>query len=376
MAEETKSKIDMLVADDEPDISQLLVHGLTPEGMAVRSVANGRRAVFESLRQTPSAVLMDIMMSPLSGMDALGLFKIIEPLRAVPVIMLTALNRKEDVVRAMKAGAADYITKPLGLKNTAERIHRILARPAPAMSPLFENLKYVATSDGEAIRLCLGGDLTADASDDLLVLIRNMSPLFPLIIELDLTRVPAIKGRIGPPLEMARDSIIRAGGELKLTGFDPGRYLPAAIGTLKHLFGIEEASTTGDAASAEAPMRRRYLQSDMTVSDDICCLTLSGEMTGRSKDEMTAALKPAEKAGLPLVIIMNEIHEADEKGMTHFIRYLTGWKSKCRVSIGIVSQNAIVRTQFQLAQGYMVGGLYRDTFEAAAALKSVPFPPT
>lgn len=371
MVELQKEGIEVLVADDEPDIRQLFVSGLTAHGMSVRPVVNGRQAVLETLKRPPDIVLMDILMNPMSGMDALGLMKILEPIRTVPVLMITSLNRKEDVVHAMKAGAADYITKPIGLRVTSEHLRRILARPAHAPSPIFQHLRYAAASDGTALRIRIDGELTEDEVDDLAVLVKSLAPIQPLRIEIDLENVRDIRGKLALPLGRVRDLILDDDGEVVVTRFDAKKFMPAPVGIIKSLFPIEEPAdgAARAAPAAESKPKPAGLRSDVTLVDDVCVVSLHGELTAGSREETNKALAAAAKSGMPTLLYLDNITQADERGMTHLVHYLTELKLGQNLSIRVIVRNPDIRNMYQQAYGYLVAGIYEDANEAIASLK-------
>lgn len=120
----------VLVADDDPLLQAILQHKLVQAGYRVRVVDNGRDAL-EAAREQPALIVLDGMMPILDGFEALRRLKADPELAAIPVVMLTALKREEDIVSALKLGAADYLAKPF---NPDELMAR-LARLTPARTP-------------------------------------------------------------------------------------------------------------------------------------------------------------------------------------------------------------------------------------------------
>lgn len=109
----------ILVCDDEKDITDALKIYLTTEGYKVYTAFNGQEAVDVALKEDIQLVIMDIMMPVMDGMTAMT--KIREE-KNVPVIMLTAKGEDTDKILGLTVGADDYVTKPF---NPVELIARV-----------------------------------------------------------------------------------------------------------------------------------------------------------------------------------------------------------------------------------------------------------
>ena len=109
----------VLVVDDEETVRGLLQRTLEEAGYTVATAANGEEALHEVSRQEPEAVLLDIKMPGLSGMDALT--KITADWPDICVIMVTAVGDTQTAVEAMKLGAYDYITKPFKPNDVVQK---------------------------------------------------------------------------------------------------------------------------------------------------------------------------------------------------------------------------------------------------------------
>ena len=115
----------ILVVEDDRNISDLIRMYLEKEGFDVRIAYDGGKAVEEYDRQAPDMVLLDIM---LPVMDGWGVLKKIREHDKTPVIMLTAKGETEDKVTGLEGGADDYIVKPFEMKEVLARIHAVLRR--------------------------------------------------------------------------------------------------------------------------------------------------------------------------------------------------------------------------------------------------------
>jgi two-component system KDP operon response regulator KdpE len=118
----------VLLVDDEPSIRTTVRRGLEGLGYAVEVAADGLAGVELVQQFRPDVVLMDLAMPKLGGLSA------IEQIRTwseVPIIVLSVMGEEADKVRALEAGADDYLTKPFGLPELNARIRvalRHLAR--------------------------------------------------------------------------------------------------------------------------------------------------------------------------------------------------------------------------------------------------------
>ncbi|QIS40802.1 response regulator transcription factor [Clavibacter capsici] len=123
----------VLVVDEEAPITQLLSLALRMEGWDVRVVDTGRAAIEAAIGDAPDAILLDMMLPDISGVE------VVAELRragvATPVLFLTGRDSLEDRLAAFGAGADDYVTKPFGLEEVVQTLRELFRRRglAPAM---------------------------------------------------------------------------------------------------------------------------------------------------------------------------------------------------------------------------------------------------
>lgn len=382
---DTSRKLDVLVADDEPDICEVLQDGLASFGIAIRSVGNGRESVLEALRIPPAAVLMDILMPVLSGVDALGLYKILEPLRSVPVFMLTAVKNKEDVIKAMRSGASDYICKPFDLKDTAERIRRAVARPSPAPYPIFKYLNYAALSDGSSLRLEIKGDLTQDSADELVVLIQSLAPIQPLQVDLDFDQVQSISGGLVSPLVAIRDGIQKAGGTVAVIRLDTARYRPAAVAPFRNIFKIDAEPGEGDVrreAKQKSDDIKKVEQKLSTVltniakfrytfkrASELSFLDFYGHLTADTRGKIEQAFGEAANSHSHILIRLDGLSVMDARGVLMIVDQIKELKRNEGLNVLVVCKNPEHRSAFHQARGHSVAGVYADRDQALEAFR-------
>lgn len=91
------------------------------------SAYNGREALDLASRQPPDLLILDGIMPELDGFAVLREWRAKEALARIPVVMLTARNREEDVVGALEGGAVDYLTKPFSPAELVARVKRVMA---------------------------------------------------------------------------------------------------------------------------------------------------------------------------------------------------------------------------------------------------------
>jgi DNA-binding response OmpR family regulator len=125
----TKNRI-IVVADDDPDILDLVVYMLTKAGYDAVGVTDGVAAFAAIEANPPRLAILDIMMPGMSGIEVLNKIRASERISDLDVILLTARTRDSDVDVGFAAGASDYVIKPFSPRELLERLDRVLARGA------------------------------------------------------------------------------------------------------------------------------------------------------------------------------------------------------------------------------------------------------
>ncbi len=115
----------ILVVDDEQIMRDLMVMSLRRLGYAVVAVDNGPAALALLEREYFDLVMLDVVMPQMDGFTLLSQLRTFSD---VPVVMLTAMNRQEDIVRGFELGADNYIAKPFNFKEVEARIRAVLRR--------------------------------------------------------------------------------------------------------------------------------------------------------------------------------------------------------------------------------------------------------
>ena len=117
----------ILVVDDTPDNLTLLSRILSSNGYTVQLADNGAIAINMALEIIPDLILLDISMPVMDGFEACEKLKADARTSNIPVIFISALNETEDKIRAFKVGGADYIPKPIEIKEVLARVNTHLA---------------------------------------------------------------------------------------------------------------------------------------------------------------------------------------------------------------------------------------------------------
>jgi DNA-binding response OmpR family regulator len=115
----------VLIVDDDPQLRLMLSHALRLDGFRVEEAASGEEALGRLEDGEPDLILLDVLMPGLGGLETC---RRIRERSSVPVIMLTALGRDEDVVAGLEAGADSYCVKPVSPAQLAARIRALLRR--------------------------------------------------------------------------------------------------------------------------------------------------------------------------------------------------------------------------------------------------------
>jgi DNA-binding response OmpR family regulator len=118
----------ILIAEDEPDIRELVAFMLRFAGYEVMAASNGEEAVQAATHEVPDLVLMDVRLPRMTGYDACRLMKANPSLRDVPVVFLSAKGQESEIQSGLEAGAEEYLLKPFSPDELTSRVRTILSK--------------------------------------------------------------------------------------------------------------------------------------------------------------------------------------------------------------------------------------------------------
>jgi two-component system alkaline phosphatase synthesis response regulator PhoP len=124
----SETKHTILIADDEPDILEILQFHLTAGGYKVHTVKDGDDALDAARRINPDLIILDMMMPKKNGMEVCELLKAQIKFKETPILFLTALNDEATHIKGLETGADDYISKPVSPKVLLSRINAHIRR--------------------------------------------------------------------------------------------------------------------------------------------------------------------------------------------------------------------------------------------------------
>jgi CheY-like chemotaxis protein len=118
----------ILVAEDEPDIRDLIAFTLRFAGHDVVTVGNGAEALESALKEQPDLILMDVRMPRMTGYEACKRLKADPAVKDIPVVFLSAKGQEAEIRAGMEAGASEYLLKPFAPNELADHVIQLLER--------------------------------------------------------------------------------------------------------------------------------------------------------------------------------------------------------------------------------------------------------
>jgi two-component system alkaline phosphatase synthesis response regulator PhoP len=118
----------VLIADDEPDILEILKYNLAKEGYNVTTASDGDEAVAKAKQLVPDLVVLDIMMPGKTGVEVCEILRAQPVLKDTLIMFLTALNDEATQIKGLTTGADDYIAKPISPKVFVSKVQSLLRR--------------------------------------------------------------------------------------------------------------------------------------------------------------------------------------------------------------------------------------------------------
>ena len=117
-----------MIADDEPDILEILKFNLDNEGYEVITAKDGDEAIEKARRNQPDLVILDVMMPKKNGVEVCQLLRSQPAFNETLIIFLTAVNDEGTHIKGLETGADDYISKPISPKVFLSRVNALFRR--------------------------------------------------------------------------------------------------------------------------------------------------------------------------------------------------------------------------------------------------------
>jgi two-component system, OmpR family, phosphate regulon response regulator PhoB len=118
----------ILIADDEPDMLELVSSSFATAGFMVLKASDGKAALSDAQREKPSLIVLDIMMPGLTGLEVTRALKRDAATSSIPIMLLSARTQEIDRILGFELGADDFVTKPFSPRELVLRAASILRR--------------------------------------------------------------------------------------------------------------------------------------------------------------------------------------------------------------------------------------------------------
>jgi len=120
--------VTVLLAEDDPDIRDLVTFKLRQQGYEVRAFQDGLSALASARDEVPDLALLDVTMPGMSGLDVCRELRADPATANLPIILLTARAQESDIETGFSIGADDYVVKPFSPRELVSRVQAVLAR--------------------------------------------------------------------------------------------------------------------------------------------------------------------------------------------------------------------------------------------------------
>jgi two-component system alkaline phosphatase synthesis response regulator PhoP len=122
------SKKRILIADDEPDILEIISYNLNKEGYEIYTAKDGNEAIERAKMLNPDLIILDIMMPKKTGIEVCEILRTQTLFKDTLIIFLTALNDEASHIKGLETGADDYVSKPISPKVLVSRVNALFRR--------------------------------------------------------------------------------------------------------------------------------------------------------------------------------------------------------------------------------------------------------
>jgi two-component system alkaline phosphatase synthesis response regulator PhoP len=118
----------ILVADDEPDILEIIQYNLKGEGYEVYTARNGNEALEMARKHLPNLIILDIMMPGMNGIEVCNILRMQPVFNDTLIIFLTAMSDEGTEIKGLETGADDFLTKPVSPKVLVSKVNALFRR--------------------------------------------------------------------------------------------------------------------------------------------------------------------------------------------------------------------------------------------------------
>jgi DNA-binding response OmpR family regulator len=132
----------ILIVEDDPDIALLVTRYLTKAGFTTEHVASGRAALTSVAARIPDAVVLDLMLPQVDGLEVCRVIRADQKTAGLPIIMLTARAEESERVVGLELGADDYLAKPFSPNELVARVRALLRRTQRSVPSLRPSTSY------------------------------------------------------------------------------------------------------------------------------------------------------------------------------------------------------------------------------------------
>jgi DNA-binding response OmpR family regulator len=150
----------ILVIEDDVDIAETVKYNLEAEGFVVEVAASGEQGLSRAVDSPPAAIILDLMLPGMSGIDVCRKLRLENETRRTPIIMLTAKASENDRIEGLDSGADDYLAKPFSVRELMARVRAVLRRAEEGAGESYDDGRLVidvadvsVSCDGARIKL-------------------------------------------------------------------------------------------------------------------------------------------------------------------------------------------------------------------------------
>ncbi|MBC7867676.1 MAG: response regulator transcription factor [Gloeobacteraceae cyanobacterium ES-bin-316] len=150
----------ILIADDEPDILEILQFNLQQEGYEVVTAKTGDDAIEKAKRTEPDLIILDIMMPGKNGIEVCNILRTFPAFKKTLIVFLTAMSDEGTEIKGLETGADDYLTKPISPKVLLSKVNSLFRRIQKDDTGIItlgdisiDREKYIVTHSGNDIVL-------------------------------------------------------------------------------------------------------------------------------------------------------------------------------------------------------------------------------